>query len=620
MAESLEARKLRRKNLREQARRLPRSPGIYLWTSPEGEVVYVGKSIDLRSRVQSYFGSAPSTPEKASMIVDASAEIDFFVTDNEADALILEHRMIHRHKPRFNVVFRDDKSYPMLKITHEEFPRILVTRKKEKDGGTYLGPYPSAGAVRRTLKLLTSLFPIRDCHFPSKTLKKARLCLSYHIKRCAGPCQDKIEADEYLGLARQAARFLRGDTDEVLADLEAAMHRASENLEFERAALYRDRLQALRKLAAPRRVEPHGAPFDEDVIALARKGARNCIQEIHYRKGRLEGQRRELIRSDDPPETLLLSYLANRYLHEGARLPGALILSHAPEELETFEDALHSLAGRKLEVVTPSRGRRFELVQMALRNGFSFLESRRGKGTGRAGMERLQEVLELPQLPERIEGFDISNTGDTEKVASMVVALDGHTASSEYRRFVIRDVEGIDDFACMKEAVGRRYRRLLKEGAPLPDLILIDGGIGQVGAAREALEDLDLSDLPLVGLAKREERLHRPGDNEGILLPPTDEGRRLLQVLRNEAHRFALSLHRKRRKKKSFRSELDSIRGVGPASKKAILRSFQDLEAVRRASLEELLAVEGLGRGAARAVFEYYRSREASQTPGVRAP
>ena len=593
--------------LREKARHLPRKPGIYLWKDSRGKVLYVGKSVDLRSRVASYFGASPSTPEKAGMIVAASRDIDFFVTDNEADALILEHREIQNHRPRFNVIFRDDKSYPMIKITKERFPRIHVTRRKLDDGAVYLGPYPSAAAVRRTLKLITTLFPIRDCHFESRRLRKAKVCLSYHIKRCAGPCEDRVDEEEYRQLASEAGRFLTGDTGPVLDELEAKMQEAAGALEFERAAMYRDRFEALQRLAVPRRIEPHGAPFDEDVVALAAGTAGVVVQELYYRKGRMEGQYRAEIPEPGEPGKLLADWVAARYIGAGARVPGAILLSHEPEDRDTLAEALARVSGQAVELVVPQQGRRYKLLQMALRNALSYLESRRGQGSGGAGMDRLAEALGLPGPPRRIEGFDISNTGETEKVASMVVALDGRMAKSEYRRFVIRGVEGQDDFACMAEAVRRRYKRRLKEGEELPDLVMVDGGPGQVAAAFQVLADeLDLAEQPLVGIAKREERLHLPGDTEGLALPRTDPGLQLLQVVRNEAHRFALAHHRARRQKRSFRSELDDVPGVGPASRRALLRHFKDLQAVRAASLEELLSVDGLNRRAARALFDFY--------------
>lgn len=593
--------------LRRKAGRLPRKPGIYLWRAATGEVVYVGKSVDLRSRVLSYFGAPPSTPEKAAAIVAASADVEFFLTDNEADALILEHREIQRHRPRFNVVFRDDKSYLMIKITREPYPRILVTRRREDDGAVYLGPYPSAGAVRRTLKLITTLFAIRDCHFPSARLKSARLCLSYHIGRCAGPCEDKVSEPQYQELAHEAARFLTGDTGEVLAELEQSMSQAAARLEFEKAATYRDRHEALTRLASPRRVEPHGSPFDEDVVAVAAVDGQAAVQELHYRRGRLEGQHRRLLPGEGSAPEQLAAWLAARYLGQGAPVPGTLVLSHRPAGDQALASALSKVAGRSVELVVPERGRRFQGLQMALRNVLGYLESRRGLGAGDEGTARLAEVLGLAAPPARIEGFDISNTGPTEKVASMVVALEGRMARSEYRRFVIRGVEGQDDFACMAEVIRRRYRRLLREGRELPDLVMVDGGPGQVGAAREVLVgELELPDLAVVGLAKREERLHAPGDMEGLWLPPEDPGRRLLQVIRNEAHRFAITHHRARRGKRSLASELDRVPGVGPASRKALLRHFADLAAIRGASLEELLAVDGLNRRAARSLFDFY--------------
>ncbi len=593
--------------LRAKAETFPHRPGVYLWKDAKGQVLYVGKSVDLKARVLSYFGASASEPDKASRLVARARDLDFFVTDGEADALILEYRLIQRHRPRFNVAFRDDKSYPMIKITAEEWPRILVTRRRLDDGATYLGPYPSAASVRRTLKLITGLFPIRDCSFPSARLQKANLCLSYHVGRCAGPCEGKVDGTDYRELAAHAARFLRGDVEPVLRDLENRMAEAAGRMEFERAALFRDRIAGLRRLSEPSRVQSAGAPFDEDVVAADRRGSTTCIQEIQYRKGRMEASSREMVTTDEPLPEVLAAFLATRYLGDGARVPGAVLVSHPPRDQGALEEAIRKASGRAVSILVPERGRRHELVQMALRNAASYLESQGGQGPGEAAVERLREVLGLEEAPARIEGFDISNLGETEKVASLVVALDGRMARSEYRRFVVRTVEGQDDFACMAEVVGRRYRRVLDEGLPLPDLVMVDGGPGQVAAAHRVLvEELGLGDLPLVGLAKREERIHRPGDREGELLAPDDPARLLLQAIRDEAHRFALAHHRIRRERRSLQSGLDGIPGIGPGSRKVLLRHFRDLEAVRRASLEELLAVEGLTRRAALALFGYY--------------
>lgn len=591
--------------IRGKLAQLPRVPGVYLFRDAAGRVLYVGKSRSLRDRVHSYFGAnLPSARIEA--MVRRIADLETFVTRTEEEALILEYELINRHEPRYNVVFRDDKSYPVIKVTDEEFPRTLFTRKIRKDGGTYLGPYPNAGAVRKVLGLLEDLFKVRSCHYPSAKLLEVKVCLQYHIKRCSGPCEGKVSPEEYRQQIEDAVRFLKGREEDLVRDLERRMRAAGEALEFEKAARLRDRMEAVRTLRQ-RQVVSAVSAHEGDVVAADGLGEWVCIQQLSVRGGRIAGQRKFEVRGEGRELAEVLGEFVKLHYLNREDTPAEILISEEIPERELVESSLEQRSGRKISVRVPERGRWRQLLDMARQNSRMFLEAREAQApqaAAGAALTELKERLGLPELPTRIEGFDISTLQGGATVASMVSFVDGVSHRSGYRRFRIKTVEGQDDFASMFEVVSRRYRRLAEEGSELPNLVLIDGGKGQIASASAALFNLGL-ELPICSLAKREELVFSAAHPEGLALGERSGARRLLERVRNEAHRFAITYHRKLRDRASLASFLDGIAGVGPATRKKLLAAFEDPRQIRTASLESLAAV--VGKRAARALVEGLR-------------
>ncbi len=580
-------------SLADKLRVLPRLPGVYLFRDAGGSVLYVGKSGRLKDRVGSYFGSSLPSPRIAAM-VGRIADLETFITSTEEEALILEYELINRHEPRYNVVFRDDKSYPVIKVTREAFPRTIFTRKIRKDGGTYLGPYPNAGAVRRVLDLVTDLFKLRTCAFSSRRLVKEKLCLQFHIDRCTGPCEGKVTEEEYAEQVRDAVTFLRGREEDLLRDLQRRMEGAAGALQFERAARLRDQIEAVRTLKS-RQALSAVSEHEGDVIAVARLEDSFCIQQLSLKRGRIAGQRKVEVQGlgEDVGE-ILGAFLKLHYLNRDD-VPASLRVSDPFPEQDLLEEALTHRSGRQVSIRIPERGRWRQLVDLGRQNARLFLEAQDAQSPRESidsGLEELKEHLNLSCLPVRIEGFDISTLQGTHTVASMVSFRDGLQDRSSYRRFKIQKVEGQDDFASMFEVVSRRYGRLSKEGKPLPDLILIDGGKGQLAAASAALFETGLQ-IPICSLAKKQEIVYSLRHPDGLDLGPHSPGRRLLQRVRDEAHRFAITYHRKLRAKGGIETRLDGIPGVGPATRSKLLRAFRDPREIASAPVERLQEVVG---------------------------
>jgi excinuclease ABC subunit C len=594
----------RASNLAEQVRGLPRKPGIYVFRDSAGKVLYVGKSRSLRDRVSSYFSGQLSSA-RIELMVSRIAALETFVVVTEEEALILEYELINRYEPRFNVVFRDDKSYPLIKVTREEFPRASYTRKVRKDGGLYLGPYPNAGAVRKVVDLVVELFKLRTCSYPSSRLRGVKLCLQYHIQRCTGPCEGKVSPEEYGQQVKDAVAFLRGREEELVRELEERMRGAAAALEFEKAARLRDRLQAVRALQQ-RQTVSRVSEHEGDLVAVVGTGGWFCVQQVNVRGGRIAGQRKlEVPGEGRGPAEVLGEFVKLHYLNR-EQVPPEILLSEPIPELELLESSLARRCGRKVSVRVPERGRWRQLMEMAVQNARLFLEARESQTpevSAIAGMQELKERLGLPELPVRIEGFDISTLQGGSTVASMVSFADGVSDRASYRRFRIKEVEGQDDFASMFEVVSRRYRRLQDEGAELPRLILIDGGKGQLAAAAAALANLGAA-VPICSLAKREEVIFSPLHPEGLALGPYSAGRRLLERVRDEAHRFAVTYHRKLRQRRAMTSFLDDIQGVGPATRVKLIRAFGDPRKIKEAGLPELCAV--VNRRAAEAIYRKF--------------
>lgn len=590
---------------------LPDEPGVYLMRDARGRVIYVGKAASLKNRVRSYFQSGQSLDAKTRALVDEAAEVETIVTADEREALILEDTLIKRHRPRYNVRLRDDKRYPYLKLTAEPFPRLVLTRRIEPDikrGARYFGPYTSSGAMREARRVLQKLFRIRTCSLDipanaNENPVRRRPCLDHFLGLCDAPCVGAVDASSYQRLVDEATLFLQGRRRELLPRLRREMAEASKNLEFERAARLRDRVRALeRLLEACKALDPQRG--DQDAIGLALAETTCAVQVFQVRGGVLIGRERfslETPRGSDPREALV-AFLQQRYVRS-PEIPREILL---PVEIDGEERALlerwlSDRRGARVYLKHPKRGPKAGLVRTAERNAeLALAEERRrreaeaGRAAG-AGMstalEELVRALRLSALPRRIEGFDVSNFQGREPVASMVVFTRGAPDKGRYRRFRIREVEGPDDVAMLAEAVRRRFERALAGDArflPLPDLLLLDGGKGQLGAARAVLAELGLSEVFPIALAKEHEELFLPGRRRPLVLPRRSPALQLLQRVRDEAHRFALEHHRRRRERRTLRSVLDEIPGIGPKRKRVLLERFGSVKALREATAEEL--------------------------------
>lgn len=598
-----------RELLRERLAAVEAAPGVYLMKDARGQVIYVGKASSLRSRLRSYFGSQAGMDAKTRELVEQVADFEVIRTDTPTEALILENELIKRYRPRFNIMLRDDKTYPFIRITNEPFPRVIATRRVVHDGSRYFGPYPSAGAVHRTLDLLKRLFPYRACDIEI-TGQAARPCLYYHIGRCVGPCIGAVTADEYRAVIENVVLFLEGRADDVIRRLRQEMEAAAERLEFERAARLRDELRAIEHVLQQQKVVT-GTDESFDVLAVAQSaGGDACVQVGFVRNGKLLGSEHYLMtgaRIDDPPSAILTSFV-QQYYAQASSIPPELVLHYPLEEMETITEWLSQRRGGPVEVVVPTEGLRRELVEMIAKSAVQNLEQHRVRWLNdeqrtTLALEELAEALALDRLPRRIECFDVSQLQGTNVVASMVVFEHGKPKKSDYRKFQIKTVEGQDDFAAIHEAVLRRYRRALsaeqtEAWQALPDLVLIDGGKGQLHAARAALSELGL-DLPIAALAKEHEELYLPDRSEPIVLPRDSQALFLVQRVRDEAHRFAVTFHRTRRTRTALRSALDDIPGIGPRRRRELLRRFGSVEGIRRASVDEIAAVPGISRALA---------------------
>ena len=589
---------------------LPNAPGVYLMKASDGTVIYVGKAIRLRARVRSYFREK-STSALTSQMMRYVTEIDYIVTETEVEALILENNLIKAHQPRYNVKLKDDKRYPYLCVTvNEPFPRIHITRKAENDGARYFGPFVHVRSTRQVLKQLTKLFPIRTCTLPlTETENRYRVCLDYHIGRCPGPCADKIDAPDYHKIVQKVCQFLSGNTDAVVKELTEQMQAAAEALDFETAAKYRDTLKDVQQAITTQNMDSVSAA-DEDVIGIAARTDIACVQLLRVRDGKLL-EREHYYLNDADPESLAtgLSAFISQYYQNAVFVPKTVVLPMPIESMELIEDWLSEKRGSRVGLHVPRAGRLRKLQTLASKNAEILLTQREQNVVYSSGVEpaliELQELLGLKQPLRRIEAYDISNLGDRFAVGSMVVLEDGKPASGEYRRFKIRSVEGQNDFAMMQEVITRRFRRALADDEKfnkLPDLMLIDGGKGQLSAAQAAMKTFassHLPDIPMIALAKRIEEIFVPGKSDSIVLREDNPTLHAIQRLRDEAHRFAVTYHRRLRQKSLSESVLDEIPNLGPKRKQALLQHFGSIEAIRAASLDELLSVKGIPRSVA---------------------
>lgn len=593
--------------LEEKLRSIPRRPGVYLMKDGKGRVLYVGKAIRLDQRVRSYFGAGGAEHPKSAALVARIRDVETIVTDGEVEALLLEMTLIKEKRPPYNIRLRDDKRFPYLKITlGEDFPKAIVTRRTPRDGSRYFGPYTDVGTLRRTLKMMRGIFPIRSCMGarPGRG-PRYRECLDFHIGRCAAPCIDRVDRDEYRAAVERLCEFLGGHGDAVIESLRREMHEASEATQFERAARLRDRIHGVERLL--RRQKMLAADErDLDVFAFSRDEDAAYGVVLQVRGGTVLGKERRVLRGiSGAQDADVAAAFLTQYYRDADSVPGAIALGVEPSDFALIGDWLRDRADRAVSVSVPRRGRIAGLVRLAEENARLDLEQARGESGSRGvapEVYALQKALDLEAPPIHIEGFDVSNIQGTNPVASVVVFRAGRPARGAYRRFTVKRVEGANDFAMMAEVVGRRAARIVAGEFPMPDLLLIDGGAGQVGAARIALEQEGLAGVPVVGLAKREELLVLPGRSEPLRLARTDEGLRLLMRVRDEAHRFAVRFHRARRARAALDSRLDAIPGVGRSRKLLLLNAFGSPEGVAEAGEGDLAAVPGIGAKTARVI------------------
>ena len=581
--------------LADKLEQLPARPGVYLFKGADGAILYVGKARVLRDRVRSYFQASRPTEAHKTRMVEEIADLDLVVTDSEMEALALENNLIKRHKPPYNVRLRDDKNHPYLKLTlAEAYPRLYVVRRPSEDGNAYGGPYIPASLGRRTAGLVRKLFGIRSC---KETLdgRRPRPCLQYQIKRCIAPCVEEIcTFDRYRRACEDARLFLEGRTDEVVKRLRGQMEEAARSERFEEAASLRDQVRALQRMEAPQKITTTEIE-ERDLFAAHGEGERAAVQVFSVRDGKVVAREGFLLDRLTEPDAVLASTLQQFYA-SGRYVPREVLVPGEVPEAELLQQWLSDRRGTAVRIHVPQRGEKLRLLELVERNArLAFeLEWKHPRKQSQEILRALRDLLDLEVEPQRIECFDISNIQGSDIVASMVAFEGGLPKKADYRKFRVKGVSGApDDFASMREVVGRRYKRLLEEGKELPDLVLIDGGKGQLGAATEALEELGLGDQPVASLAKREELIFVRGREAPIALPRSSPVLQLVQRVRDEAHRFAIGFHRQARSSRTIRSELDDVSGVGPAKRRRLLSVFGSVRGVRGATEEELAAAVG---------------------------
>jgi excinuclease ABC subunit C len=618
--------------LRALLRRLPTGPGVYLMKNASGRVLYVGKADSLRGRVRSYFGERPPEDVRISRMVTEVADVEYIVTDTVSEAYLLESNLIKEHRPRFNIRLRDDKSYPFVKITlSEDFPRIVRTRRLVRDGSRYFGPYASASSVDETLKLLRKIFPFRTCNLDIPEGKRVleRPCLLYYINRCQGPCIEAIPKPEYRETIGQIVDFLEGKQEPIAAQLRREMSGHSDALRFEQAAVSRDKLRAVERTMEQQKMAAFSRA-EHDVIGMARAEDEACIQVMQVRNGKLIGREHYVVvGARDVTDAETLGAFLQQYYASTDAVPRALLVPTLPAEADDLATYLADRRGVRVTISVPERGEKRRMVALATQNAVEALERERAEWMADAArrdeaLTELASVLELRGPPERIECYDMSNIQGTSAVGSMVVFIDGRPEPKEYRRFRIRSGDTPDDFRMMAEVLRRRFSRVAKlrsetgalslddvgadevpedagargrdAGWALPDLVIVDGGKGQLSTAMGVMDELGITDVPVSGLAKRFEELYLPARPDPVVLPRRSQALYLVQRIRDEAHRFAITYHRDVRGKRALRSELDDIEGIGPGRKKALLKRFGSVRRIREASVEDVAGTPGISR------------------------
>ena len=583
---------------------LPNRPGVYLFKGGRGEVLYIGKALSLRKRVQSYFQGRELASERMAKLLSQVLDLEVIVTDNELEALILESNLVKECQPRYNIVLKDDKHYPFLKLDLQDpWPRLQVVRQVKEDKALYFGPYVPAATMWQLLHLVNRTFPLRKC----TDIRGRRHCLDYHLGRCLGPCEGSVSTAEYDQVVERVRLVLEGRDRELAKQIDGSMRQAAEKLEFEQAAKFRDQLFTLREAVAGQKVFSPGGG-EQDIFGVSIEGGEANVQVLLIRRGRLVGRESFTVGEGlaRGPGDLLDALIRQFYLRRRA-VPLEVLTSHAVEDADVIARWLSERAGHRVVFHHPRRGRKARLAELAVQNAQIALMASMKSAAGRAAaIKELQDVLDLPHPLHRIEGFDISNIQGMLGVGSQVVFQDALSSRSDYRRYRIKTVGGADDYAMLEEVLRRRFARA--EVWPLPDLILIDGGRGHLNVARKVARELGQRDLPIIALAKEEEVIHHPRRPAPIALPEGSRARNLLQQIRDEAHRFALTYHKKLRGKQSLFSLLEEIPGVGEKRRQALLRHFGSLKAIQKAGIEEIRKVGGLPSHAAAAVHDFLQA------------
>jgi excinuclease ABC subunit C len=597
----------------EQLRGLPTTPGVYLFKDAEGNIIYVGKASSLRHRVGSYFGAGQKLTPKIQRMVSRVADLEYFVTASEQEALILELNLIKQHHPRYNVRLKDDKTFPYLKIDlGEDWPRVHITRTLKANGGRYFGPFASAKSIRQTLKLLKGIFPFRSCT-RQITGNDPRPCLEYDIGHCLAPCIGQTSRAEYDEVIRQLILFMEGKQEKVVRQLEDSMNKAAEKMDFERAVRIRDQIQAVEAVVEGQRIAAK-TRGEQDVIAFVSDRDQAYVQVFFIRNGKLIGRESFVLQGTRHEESSkIMSSFIQQFYASAPHTPPLLLLQHPVEEKDTLQQWLSAKRGGTVKIQVPQRGSKKQLVDIVAQNAKQGLEQLRIKQlaspkTLSAALAEIQKELNLPSPPQRIEGYDISDIQGMAAVGSLVVFDKGKPKPAHYRRFKIKTISGADDYAMLAEVLKRRFKRAEAASgswAIKPDLVLIDGGKGQLNAAVKAMREMGAENIPAAGLAKENEELFVPSRAKPIVLPPSSPGLQLLQRLRDEAHRFALGYHHRLRKRETFASALDSVPGIGAKRKKALLRQFGSLKGIKEASVEELANVSGITKSLAHKIKEY---------------
>lgn len=615
-------------DLGEQLKALPDKPGVYIMKDKNGEIIYIGKAVSLKNRVRQYFQNSRGHSPKVRAMVDNIEEFEYIITDSELEALILECNLIKKHKPKYNILLKDDKHYPYIKVTMgEDYPRVIMTRRIDKDKARYFGPYSGAHAVRETIEIIKKLFPVRTCKKAIGRGVKDRPCLNHYIGRCVAPCQGDVNKDEYRNMMKEICLFLSGKQDELIKELGEKMSEAAEKMEFERAADLRDKINAIKQIQERQKVLS-SAMGDEDVVAFAQSEDKTCIQVFFIRAGKLIGREHFILTDMDYMTAKeILTGFVKQFYSGTVFIPKEILLQEEIDEVNIIESWLTGKRGSKVYIRIPQKGEKKELVDMAAKNAWLTLQNFsekmiREKQMSEGAIEELSDILGLDMIPRRIEAFDISNIQGTDPVGSMVVFIDGKQSNREYRRFKIKTVTGPDDYASMSEIIERRFIHGLEEIGRIkqqgfnddlnkfsyfPDIVLIDGGEGQVNSALEVMKELNI-DIPVCGMVKDDRHRTRGLIYNGREIPMlhNSEAFKLIARIQDEAHRFAINYHRSLRGKELTTSLLDEVKGIGNVRKKSLLRHFGSIDKIKTATLEELQQAPGMNARSAEAVYQFF--------------